>query len=159
VFTARYALSSYIKQIRFVFKGLIKVKSCNALLCMLMVCIRNYLKSVLGYKFLIFGHLSSGQYIFTSARCEDPWLFFEAKRGLRRPKSLGNTALAYGAGDSIVGIAGSCTIPAPLSAGPRYFYFQNVLTTSEAHPASCTVGTGVLSMGGGGGWKWPLTSV
>ena len=32
---------------------LIKVKSCNALLRMLLVCTRSYLKSVLRYKFLI----------------------------------------------------------------------------------------------------------
>jgi hypothetical protein len=52
-FTARYARSPYIKQIRFVFKGLIKVKLCNALLRMPLVCIRSYLKSVLIHKFLI----------------------------------------------------------------------------------------------------------
>jgi len=34
---------------------LIKVKSCNALLRMLKVCFRSYLKSVLRYAFLILG--------------------------------------------------------------------------------------------------------
>jgi len=46
---------------------LINVKSCNALLCMLLVCMYVYLKSALRYKFLILDtyHLDT---VFTVAR-------------------------------------------------------------------------------------------
>ena len=41
--------------------GLIKAKSCNVLLCMLLGCIRRYLKSFLRCKIFNFGYLPSGQ--------------------------------------------------------------------------------------------------
>ena len=47
-------------------RSVIKVKSCGALLHMLLVCSHSYLKSVLRYKFLSFGYLSSGHYIYVS---------------------------------------------------------------------------------------------
>jgi hypothetical protein len=50
------------------------------------------LKSVLRYKFLILNtnHLDN-LYLFEQG-CEDPWLFFEAKRG-PQAKNMGNTGL------------------------------------------------------------------
>ena len=64
----------------------IKVKSCNALLRMLLVCISTYLKSVLRYKFLIFDTYHPAALYLSDQGCEDQWLFFEAKRGSRAKK-------------------------------------------------------------------------
>ena len=60
--------------------SLIKVKSCNALLRVRLVCIRSCLKSVLICKFLILVPIIQ---TLREQRREDPWLFFEAKRGTR----------------------------------------------------------------------------
>ena len=60
------------------------VKSCNALLRMLLVCIRSYLKSALSYKFLIFfftHHLDTPN--LHEVVCMDLWLFFKARICLR----------------------------------------------------------------------------
>jgi len=57
----------------------------HSLLRMLLVCIRIYLKSVLGYKYLNIGYLSSGHDILEQGR-EDPLLFFEAKNGQQAKK-------------------------------------------------------------------------
>jgi hypothetical protein len=70
--------------------GLINVKSRNALLLMLLICICSYLKSLLRYKFSILDSL-----YLREQGCEDPWLFFEAKRAPRAKKGLGSTALNY----------------------------------------------------------------
>jgi len=59
---------------------------------MLPICIGSYLQSVLRYKFLILDTSQPDKW----ARCEDPWLFFEAKKG-RRAKSLGSTVLGRNA--------------------------------------------------------------
>jgi len=61
--------------------SLIKVKSRNALLRMQLVCICGYLKSVLRYQFLILDTIQPDEPYFREQGCEDPWLFFEAKRG------------------------------------------------------------------------------
>jgi hypothetical protein len=53
-----------------------KVKSCNALLHKLLVCIRNYLKSVMRYKILILDTFPLREQGY-----EDLWLFFGAKVG------------------------------------------------------------------------------
>jgi hypothetical protein len=66
---------------------LIRVKSCNALLRMLVVCIRSYLKAALNYKFLILDIYHPDNLLVQ--RCEDPWLFFEAKRGPPAEKKYG----------------------------------------------------------------------
>ena len=58
-----------------------------------MVRIGSYLKSVMIYKFLIFDTYHPDILYLREQGCEDPWLFFEAKRGLREKKSLGNTAV------------------------------------------------------------------
>jgi len=68
---------------RFVFKGLIKVKPCNALLHMVLMCIHSYLKSVLMYKFLILDTCHLDTVYSGEPGCEDPWLFLEAKRSPR----------------------------------------------------------------------------
>jgi hypothetical protein len=61
---------------------------------MLLVRIRGYLKSVLGYKYTILNTCHPGTLYLRERECEDPWLFFEAKRGLRaKKKSLGNAAV------------------------------------------------------------------
>jgi hypothetical protein len=57
-----------------------KVKSCIALLRMLLVYIHSCPKSVLRYKFLIWGTSIAALYIYVT-RIEDLWLFFEHKRG------------------------------------------------------------------------------
>jgi hypothetical protein len=62
--------------------SLIKVKSCNALLRMLLVCIRSYLKSVLRHKFLILDTHHPDTIYLREQGCEDPLLFFRAKKGL-----------------------------------------------------------------------------
>ena len=62
--------------------GLINVKSCNALLHMLLLCICSYLKSGLWYKFLILETCHPDTYLCEQG-CEDPWLFFEANRSPR----------------------------------------------------------------------------
>jgi hypothetical protein len=59
------------------------VKSCNALLHMLLVCVRSHLKSVLRYKFLILYAYHLDNLYLGEQGCEDPWLFFEVKRGSR----------------------------------------------------------------------------
>jgi hypothetical protein len=68
------------------------VKSFNALLRMLLVCIRSNVKSVLRYKYLILHTCRPDTLHLREQGCEDPWLFFEANR---RPqeKKFGNTAL------------------------------------------------------------------
>ena len=63
------------------FKGLIMVKSCNALLRMLPACISSYLKSVLRYKFLILDTYKPDTLYLREQGCEGTWLFLEAKRG------------------------------------------------------------------------------
>jgi len=60
-----------------------KVKSCNALLPMTLMYIRNYLKSVLRYKFLIFDTYHPDTLHMREQGCEKSWLFFEAQRGPR----------------------------------------------------------------------------
>ena len=72
--------------------SLIKVKSCEALLRMLPVCIGTYIKSVLRYKYLILATGHPNTSYLCEQGCGDPWLFFETKR-VPRVKSLENTAL------------------------------------------------------------------
>ena len=62
---------------------LIKVITCNALLRVLLPCIRSYLEPVLTRKFLILDTHHPETLYLRQPGCEDPWLFFEAKRGLR----------------------------------------------------------------------------
>ena len=62
---------------------LLKVKSCNALFRMLLVCISSYLKSFLKYKFLILGTHHPNTPNLREPSCMDPRLFFDAKRGPR----------------------------------------------------------------------------
>ena len=57
-----------------------------------MVCIRSYHKSVLRYTFLSLGTYLPDTLYLRQRGCEDPWLFFEAKRG-HRAKILDNTAV------------------------------------------------------------------
>jgi len=47
----------------------------------LMVCICSYLKSVLRYKYLTLDTHHPNILYLRERRCEDPWLFFEARRG------------------------------------------------------------------------------
>jgi hypothetical protein len=68
--------------------SLFKVKSCKALLHMLQVNIRSYLKSVLRCTFLILDTYQPASIYRRQQRCEYPWLFFEAKRGPRE-KEIG----------------------------------------------------------------------
>jgi hypothetical protein len=60
--------------------SLITVK-CTALLHMLLVCTGSYLQSVLRYTFLMLYTYHPDTIYFCKQGCEDPWLFFEAKRG------------------------------------------------------------------------------
>jgi hypothetical protein len=66
---------------------LIKVKSCNTLLRMLLLCIGGYLKSVLRYKFVIPDTYHSDTLYLSEQGCEDPWLFSKPKGGPRAKKS------------------------------------------------------------------------
>jgi hypothetical protein len=66
--------------------SLIEINSCNALLRILPLCITTYLKSVLRLKFLtLYTHLLYTVYLRELGH-EDPWSFFEAKRGPRKKK-------------------------------------------------------------------------
>jgi hypothetical protein len=53
------------------------------------VCSSSFLKSVLRYKFLIFDTYHSDTIYLREQRCEDPWLFSEAKSD-PRAKTFGN---------------------------------------------------------------------
>jgi hypothetical protein len=81
---------------------LIKVKSCNALFCMLLVCIRICLKSVQKNTFLILDTYHPDIAYFHQQGREDPRLLFGAKRS-PRAKCFGNTALRclFGAGNLV----------------------------------------------------------
>ena len=70
---------------------LIKVRSCSTLLHMLLARVRSYLQSVMRYKYLNLNTYHPATVYWCEKGCEDPWLFFEAKRG-PRAKRLGNTA-------------------------------------------------------------------
>jgi hypothetical protein len=72
-----------------------KVKSCKALLVLLLVCIRSYLKSLLRYKFLIFGYMLSGHAVFTWARMWGSLVIFRSQKGVPEQTRLGNTAVEY----------------------------------------------------------------
>jgi hypothetical protein len=65
------------------------VKSCNAWLLPLLVCINNYLKSVLLYKFLILVPFIRTFYVYV---CKDVRIhgYFSKQQGAREQKSLGN---------------------------------------------------------------------
>jgi hypothetical protein len=65
----------------------------NALLHMLQVCSGNCLNFVLRYKFLIVCISHSDISCLLEQRCEDPWLFFEAKNGPTSGRILENTVL------------------------------------------------------------------
>jgi hypothetical protein len=56
---------------------LLMIKSCIALLRVLLICIIIYLKSVLRYKFVIM--VTADILCLREQGCEIPWLFFEAK--------------------------------------------------------------------------------
>ena len=60
---------------------LFKVKSCNALSCLMLVRINIGLKSVLKYKFLVLVTYHPYTLYLPEQGREDPWLFFEAERG------------------------------------------------------------------------------
>ena len=68
---------------------LIKVKSCNALLHMLLVCIRKccYLKSVLRYELLILGTYHPAAYIYVSKDVRIRGCFLKPNR-VREQKRL-----------------------------------------------------------------------
>ena len=53
----------------------------NAMLTMLLLCVRSYMKSVLRRKFFILDTYRPVDLCLREQGCEDPWLFFEAKRG------------------------------------------------------------------------------
>jgi len=72
--------------------SLVMVKSCNALLRKLPVCILSYLKSVLRYNFLILDTYHPDTVYLRQQGYEDPWLFFVVKSD-PRAKILGNTVL------------------------------------------------------------------
>jgi len=65
---------------------LLKVKSCNALFRILLVCISSYFKSVLKYKFFILGTHHPNTPNLREPSCMDPRLFFDAKQGPRANK-------------------------------------------------------------------------
>ena len=60
--------------------SLINVKSCDALLCMLLVCAHSYVKSILRYKYLILDTCHPDTLYLHEQECEDPKLFFETKK-------------------------------------------------------------------------------
>jgi len=65
---------------------LIKVKLCNALLRMLLVCIRCYLISLLRLKYLVLDTCQPNTLYLLEQDSEEPRLFFEAQRVPRSRK-------------------------------------------------------------------------
>jgi hypothetical protein len=65
----------------------------NSFLHILAVCISVYLKSVLRYKVLILDSIVRKSHLREQG-CEDPWLFFKAKRG-SASKMFGTIVLHY----------------------------------------------------------------
>jgi len=63
------------------------------LLCMLLVCVHSYVKSVLRYNHLIMETCHPDTLYLHEQECEDPWLFFETEM-YPWAKSLGNTDIA-----------------------------------------------------------------
>jgi hypothetical protein len=59
---------------------------------MLVVCICSLLNLVLRYKFYILITYHTDSLYLREQGCEDPWLFYEAKRGSASKKSLGTLA-------------------------------------------------------------------
>jgi hypothetical protein len=72
---------------------LIKIKSTNALLRMLLECISIYLKNSYEIWFLILDTHHPDALCLHEHGCEDPWLYFEATRGMRAKMFGGNTVL------------------------------------------------------------------
>jgi hypothetical protein len=64
-------------------RSVIKVKSCNAFLRMLLVRVRSYLKLGMRHKYSILCTYYPDTLYLREQGCDDPWLFFEAKRGQR----------------------------------------------------------------------------
>ena len=60
---------------------LIEVKSCSALLCMLVICICGYLKLFPRYRFLVLGTYCLDTLYLLVQGCEDLWLFFCSQKG------------------------------------------------------------------------------
>jgi len=61
-------------------QSVIKFKSCNSLLCTLLVCIRSFLNKVVKYKFSILDTYHPDTSYLGEQRCVDPWLLFEDHR-------------------------------------------------------------------------------
>jgi hypothetical protein len=104
--------------------GIGKVKSCNALLRVLPVCIRIYLKAVPRYKFLNLDTCQPGTLYVSEQGCEEPWLFLEAKRGTRAKKFGKHCALCFVINNS----SQVCFFFVCLSVieGLMMYYFQTV---------------------------------
>jgi hypothetical protein len=62
---------------------LLKVKSCNSLLPILLALICTYLQSVVRYTFVILDTCHLDILYLCEQGSEDPWLIFEAKKGPR----------------------------------------------------------------------------
>jgi len=81
--------------------SLIKVKSCNALLRMLLMCIIAYLKSIRIYTFLILRTIDGTLCIYVSKDLRIRG-YFSKPKGVRERRSLGNTALQTFVGFGVV---------------------------------------------------------
>jgi len=108
--------------------------------------------------------INSGTYIFNFAYCrpdalylrehgcEDPWLFFEAKK-CPRAKKFGKRCSAdmCGVPGIVVLVQTRCGLDGPgfdQLVGARDFVFSTpVHTDHRSHPLSSTLGTGTLSLG------------
>jgi hypothetical protein len=71
---------------------LIKVKSCNVYLQILLVSISIYQKSDLRYKFLILDTNHINTLYLCEKGCEEPW-FFPNLTGICKQQSMGNNEL------------------------------------------------------------------
>jgi len=61
--------------------SLIKVKSCSASLRMLLVCMRNYRKSILRYNFLILDTYHPNTLCLSEQRCGGSVVIFQSQKG------------------------------------------------------------------------------
>jgi len=71
-------------------QSVIKVKPCSALLCMLLLCIHSYLKSVLRYKFLVLDAYHPDT-VYLLSKVVRVHGILKLKRASKQ-KNLGNTA-------------------------------------------------------------------
>lgn len=73
--------------------SLIKFRTYNTLLCVLLLCIRSYLILILRYTFLILGIYHQNTLYLREKRCEGSVVIFRSPKGFASKKDWKNTLL------------------------------------------------------------------